>query len=102
VLYARPGLTALPASLPSGAGHAGRGRAAAWGQGRHATAVKHLERPAPGGAKPTIAYRHLALPTGQTATDFSKLIVGATTQLNQSGGGYALGLDGQQLEPFRY
>jgi hypothetical protein len=30
------------------------------------------------------------------------LIAGATTQLNRSGGGYAFGLGGQQLEPFRY
>jgi len=35
--------------------------------------------------------------------NITTLIAGATTQLNQTThGGYALGLDGQQLEPFRY
>ena len=39
--------------------------------GYHATGVTHNERAEPPGAKPTVAYRDLALPTGQTATVFS-------------------------------
>src|SRR5215469_2549091 len=39
--------------------------------GYHVTGVAHLERAGAPGAKPTVVYRDLNLPTGQTATVFS-------------------------------
>jgi hypothetical protein len=57
--------------VPAAAGASAQAATAGPVQGLHAAAVKHTERPAPPGAKPTIAYRNLRLPTGQTATVFS-------------------------------
>jgi hypothetical protein len=57
--------------VPAAAGASAQAATAGPGQGQHAAAVTHPGGSAPAGAKPTVAYRDLALPTGQTATVFS-------------------------------
>jgi hypothetical protein len=57
--------------VPAAAGASAQAATAGPEQGLNAAAVRHEERPAPPGAKPTIAYRGLTLANGQTATVFS-------------------------------
>ena len=62
---------AAGASAQAAAGSLAPAAAAHGVSGHHVTGVRHEKRADPPGAKPTVVYRDLNLPTGQTATVFS-------------------------------